>query len=171
VNRPNYYDILGVGWDASTDDITRAYRQRALERHPDRNPNDPAAISDMQRITEAAAMLRDPAKRSEYDRLVQGDYRPVAAPPGTPGAAHVRCNWDAGDVEYSIRLTLAEAQAGMRYTMRFHTAQGLPYEVVVIVPPGTPHDARIVIPGAGGPAHDGANHGNLIIVVAIEGAM
>jgi DnaJ-class molecular chaperone len=171
VDRPNYYEILGVSWDASTDDIARAYRQRALERHPDRNPNDPAAIADMQRIAEAAAMLRDPVKRSEYDHLVQRDYRPGTAPADRPGAAHMRCNWDAGDVEYRIRLTFAEAQSGTRYTMQFHSAQGRPYNVAVIVPPGTPHDARIVIPGAGGPARDGASRGDLILVVEIKGAV
>jgi len=170
VDRPNYYEILGVSWDASTDDIARAYRQRALERHPDRNPNDPAALADMQRIAEAAAMLRDPVKRSEYDRLVQRDFRPTAVPPATPGATHRRCNWEAGDVEYSVRLTYAEAQAGISYTLRFHSAQGQPYDVVVFVPSGTPHDGRIVIPKAGGPARDGAGRGDLIVVVEIEGA-
>jgi DnaJ-class molecular chaperone len=170
VDRPNYYEILGVSWDASTDDIARAYRQRALERHPDRNPNDPAAIADMQRIAEAAAMLRDPVKRSEYDRLVQHNYPPAGAPPAAQGMERVRCNWDAGDVEYRIRLTCAEAWAGISYTMWFHSAQGQPYDVAVIVPPGTPHDARIVIPKAGGPARNGAGRGNLIVVVEIEGA-
>jgi len=169
VDRPNYYDILGVGWDASADDITRAYRQRALERHPDRNPNDPVAITDMQRIAEAAETLRDPVKRSQYDRLVQRYYR-SAAPPAGPGA-RTRCNWEAGDVEYRITLTYAEAQVGMRHTMRFHSAQGQPYDVTVLVPPGTSHDTRIVIPGTGGPARCGTGRGDLIVVVEIEGAM
>jgi DnaJ-class molecular chaperone len=171
VDRPTYYEILGISSDASVDDITRAYRQRALERHPDRNPNDPAAVADMQRIAEAAEMLRDPLKRSEYDRLVRPDYRPAAAPPATPGALRTRCNWEAGDVEYRVKLTYAQAQAGMHHSMRFHSAHGQPYEFLVLVPPGTPHDARIVIPGAGGPARDGAGRGDLIVVVEIEGAV
>lgn len=82
----------------------------------------------MQRIGAAAAMLHDPVKRSEYDRLVQRDYRP-AAPPGTPGAARMRCNWDADDVEYRIRLTLAEAQSGTRYTTHFHSHGILFYSI------------------------------------------
>jgi len=135
---------------------SRGHIGSACARHPDRNPNDPAAIADMQRITEAAEMLRDPVKRSEYDRLVQRDFRPAVAPPATPGLGRTRCNWDAGDVEYRIKLTHAEAQAGMRHTMRFHSAQGQPYDVAMIVPPGTRHDTRIAIPGAGGPARDGA---------------
>jgi len=170
VDRPTYYEILGVGWDASADDITRAYRQRALERHPDRNTSDPAALADMQRIAEAAAILRDPVKRSEYDRLVRRDYRQATAP-ATPGAPRTRCNWEAGDVEYRLKLTYAQAQAGMCHSMRFHSAQGHPYDITVTVPPATPRDARIVIPGAGGPARDGVGRGDLIVVVEIEGVV
>lgn len=169
MSRPNYYDILGVNWNASADDITRAYRQRARERHPDRNPNDPSAIADMQQIAEAAALLRDPVKRSEYDRTVRRDYQPTTTPHGAPGPAPARCNWEAGDVEYRISLKPAEAQAGVTFPLRFHSAQGLPYEIAVMVPPGTVYGARIVIPGAGGPARDGAGRGDLIVLVTIAG--
>ena len=169
MNRPNYYDILGVSWNASADDIARAYRQRALELHPDRNPNDPSALADMQQIAEAAAMLRDPQKRREYDRNVRHDYQATAAPARAHGPAPARYNWEAGDVEYRIGLTFAQAQAGVRFPLRFHNAQGQAYEVVVPVPPGTVHDARIVIPGAGGPSRDGSRRGDLIVVVMISG--
>ena len=169
MSRPNYYDILGVGWNASPDDIARAYRQRALERHPDRNPNDPSALADMQQIAEAAAMLRDPEKRREYDRSVRRDYQPSAAPARAHSPAPPRCNWEAGDVEYRIGLTFAEAQAGTTIPLHFHNAQGQPYQVVVAVPPSTLHDARFIIPGAGGPSRDGAGRGDLIVVVMITG--
>lgn len=166
---PNYYDILGVSWNASDDDIARAYRRRALERHPDRNPNDPSALADMQQIAEAAAMLRDPEKRRAYDRSVRHTVQPVAAPARAHGRVRARCNWEAGDVEYPVGLTFAEAQAGAQFPLRFHNAHGQPYEVVVHVPPGTPHGARIVILGAGGPSRDGAGRGDLIVVVMITG--
>lgn len=168
MDRPNYYDILGISWDASADDITRAYRQRALERHPDHNPGDPAALADMQQIAEAAALLRDPAKRGEYDRLVRGGYAPNAPPPHS--VRQPRYNWQAGDVEHYLKLTFVEAQAGLVCRLSFHSPNGQPYDVVVAVPPGTPHGVRIVVPGAGGPARDGAGRGDLIVVVKIVGA-
>lgn len=165
MDNQSYYEILGVSWDASADEIARAYRRRALERHPDRNPGDPAALADMQRIAEAAEMLRDPAKRSAYDRFVRGGLAPAAAPAAHP--ARPRCDFFAGDVEYTITLTPAQALAGADHTLRFHNAQGQPYDVVVTVPPGTRHGARIVIPRAGGPARDGTGRGDLIVVVRV----
>jgi curved DNA-binding protein CbpA len=76
----DYYHALGVRADASEDEIRKAYRQLALRWHPDRNREDPHAADRFMEISEAYAILIDPAKRREYDRVRQlgapGDFRP-----------------------------------------------------------------------------------------------
>ncbi len=65
--RPNYYAVLGVHRDASTDDIKRSYRRLALECHPDRFPGDEVAAQRFREVSDAYAVLGDPSKRARYD--------------------------------------------------------------------------------------------------------
>ncbi len=62
----DYYEILGVGKGASTDDIRKAYRTLALKYHPDINKNNEAEAR-MREINEAYAVLSDDNKRKQYD--------------------------------------------------------------------------------------------------------
>lgn len=64
----DYYQILGVGKNASTDDIKKAYRKLARKHHPDLNPNDQEAHKRFQQINEANEVLSDPEKRKKYDQ-------------------------------------------------------------------------------------------------------
>ena len=64
----DYYDILGVPRNASVDDIKRAYRNLALQFHPDRNKSKDAE-EKFKSINEAYAVLSDPQKRQQYDLL------------------------------------------------------------------------------------------------------
>jgi molecular chaperone DnaJ len=64
-----YYDILGVNKDASTDDIKKAYRKLARKFHPDLNPGDKAAEKKFKEVNEAYEILSDPKKREEYDQF------------------------------------------------------------------------------------------------------
>jgi len=65
----DYYQILGVKRDAPAREIKEAYRKLALQYHPDRNRGNPAAVEKMKEINEAYAVLSDPQKKREYDRL------------------------------------------------------------------------------------------------------
>lgn len=65
----NPYEVLGLDRSASEDDIKRAYRRLALQYHPDRNPGDPAAEERFKQATEAYAVLRDPERRTRFDRF------------------------------------------------------------------------------------------------------
>ncbi len=67
--KQDYYDVLGVGRDASPDEIRKAYRQLARQHHPDVNHGDPTADGRIKAINEAYEVLSDPEKRAAYDRF------------------------------------------------------------------------------------------------------
>lgn len=69
------YETLGVGSDASADDLTSAYRRLAREHHPDSNPS--ARAGDFSALSDAYEMLRDPARRRTYD-ATRGHRRAAA---------------------------------------------------------------------------------------------
>ena len=64
----DYYEVLGVDRNATTDEIKKAYRKLALEFHPDRNPGDKTAEDKFKEATEAYEVLRDSEKRGLYDQ-------------------------------------------------------------------------------------------------------
>jgi curved DNA-binding protein CbpA len=67
----DYYAILGVTRQATEEEIRRAYRRLALEWHPDRRPDDPRAAERFREISEAYAVLINPARRREYDEALR----------------------------------------------------------------------------------------------------
>jgi len=82
--RKDYYDILGVPKNASTDDIKKAFRKQARKHHPDAGGSE----ERFKEINEAYDVLSDPEKRKQYDEY--GQYFGGNVPPGGagwPGAA------------------------------------------------------------------------------------
>jgi molecular chaperone DnaJ len=69
VSRRDYYEVLGVGREATDQQIKSAYRKLALQHHPDRNPGDKQAEERFKEAAEAYAVLADPEKRQLYDRF------------------------------------------------------------------------------------------------------
>jgi curved DNA-binding protein len=66
----DYYQILGVGRDASPDDIKKAYRKLALKYHPDKAKGDKKVAEEkFKQLSEAYAVLSNPEKRKEYDQF------------------------------------------------------------------------------------------------------
>ncbi|MBI4636922.1 MAG: molecular chaperone DnaJ [Candidatus Rokubacteria bacterium] len=65
----DYYAVLGVPRSAGEADLKKAYRQLAMQYHPDRNPGDKGAEGRFKEVNEAYAVLSDPEKRAQYDRF------------------------------------------------------------------------------------------------------
>ena len=84
----DYYEVLGIGKDASQDEIKKAFRQLAKRYHPDANPGDPTAEARFKELNEAYGVLSDPGKRSNYDAYgnPNGPFaNPGASGPGSAG--------------------------------------------------------------------------------------
>lgn len=67
--KEDYYDILGVSKGASASEIKKAYRKKALEYHPDKNPGDAKAEEMFKKAAEAYEVLSDPNKKAKYDQF------------------------------------------------------------------------------------------------------
>jgi curved DNA-binding protein len=66
-----YYEILGIGRDASQDEMKKAFRQLARQYHPDVNPGNPAAEAKFKIINEAYNTLSDPSLKAIYDAKLE----------------------------------------------------------------------------------------------------
>ncbi len=64
----DYYEVLGVGKNASANDIKRAYRRLAMKYHPDKNPDNKEAEGKFKECAEAYEVLGDTEKRQRYDQ-------------------------------------------------------------------------------------------------------
>ena len=64
----DYYKVLGISKNATTDEVKKAYRKLARKHHPDLNPNNKEAEKKFQEINEANEVLGDPEKRKKYDK-------------------------------------------------------------------------------------------------------
>lgn len=84
-NKRDYYEVLGVEKNASADEIKRAYRKKAMQFHPDRNPDDPSAEEKFKEAGEAYEVLSNEEKRARYDQYGFAGVDPNFNPGGYGG--------------------------------------------------------------------------------------
>jgi len=80
MSKPDYYEVLEVSREVTVSELKKAYRTKALEFHPDRNPDNPEAEEKFKVCAEAYAVLSDPQKRQIYDRFGHAGLGGAGAP-------------------------------------------------------------------------------------------
>jgi molecular chaperone DnaJ len=80
MSKPDYYEILEVSREVTVTELKKAYRQKALEHHPDRNPDNAEAEEKFKACAEAYSVLSDPQKRDMYDRFGHAGLGGAGAP-------------------------------------------------------------------------------------------
>jgi molecular chaperone DnaJ len=95
----DYYEVLGVGKNASADEIKKAFRRLAVQYHPDRGGDE----AKFKEINEAYEVLKDEAKRKRYDQFGHAGVGSSAASDGNPfggfgGFNTDNINFDFGDL-------------------------------------------------------------------------
>src|SRR5579885_694430 len=97
----DYYETLGVGRQASLEEIRKAYRKLARKYHPDLNPGDKSSEERFKNVQEAYDILSDPKKRQMYDQYGFYSENGFAGAPGGAGGQPGGPGMDFGGFDFS----------------------------------------------------------------------
>jgi DnaJ-class molecular chaperone len=182
----NPYETLGVPRNASPEQIKRAFRKLARDRHPDRHPDDPDAEDAFKEISAAYDVLSDPVQRARFDRgeidatgavrrrkasssarwhgksPFERFFARDAEAPGGAGAAGIKV--DGADVTYTLRATFMEAARGTTKRVSLTNAARLD----VAVPAGTRNGQGLRLKGQGMNGIGGGKPGDALIEMIVD---
>ncbi|MCW3173290.1 molecular chaperone DnaJ [Shewanella subflava] len=140
MSKRDFYEVLGVGRDASEREIKKAYKRLAMKFHPDRNPGDKAAEASFKEAKEAYEILTDSDKKAAYDQFGhagvdpnrggghggQGDFGDIFGDVfgdifggGRRGGQRQAAR--GSDLRYNLELSLEEAVRGLTKELRIPT--------------------------------------------------
>lgn len=148
--KEDYYKLLGIEKNATSEDIKKAYRKLAMQYHPDRNPGDKSAEKKFKEISEAYEVLKDDDKRAAYDRMghaafdgtggfgrgggfegfqteanfadIFGDLFGDFVGGGARRTSTRSAKIRGADLRYNLEVTLEEAFEGKKQKIQFTTA-------------------------------------------------
>lgn len=193
----DYYQLLGVDRNATTEEIKKAYRKLARKYHPDLNPNDKEAEQRFKEINEAHEVLCDPESRKKYDQYgdqwkhadqieaarqaqrAGGGHAPGGDPfSGFSGTGQEQDFQDIfgsmfGNARGNMRFRGHDLQAELQMSLRDaartekHTLTVNGKPIRLTIPAGVEHGQTIRIKGHGGPGMNGGPAGDLLITFRI----
>jgi len=96
MSKRDYYETLEVSRDASSSELKKAFKKKAMKFHPDRNPDNPQAAERFKEAAEAYDVLSDPQKKSAYDQFGHSGVEGMGG--GGPNFNDININDIFGDI-------------------------------------------------------------------------
>ena len=167
----DYYSILGVGKNASQDDIKKAYRKLAMKHHPDRG----GSAEKLQQVNEAYDVLKDPTKRKQYDNP-QHQYRFDTSNMGgfedvfaqTFGFnPNMRRQQRNKDVQITYTIDFKDMFTGRGISVAYNLPSGRQEYLDVKIPPGIKDGDVVNFGGYGDNSIPNIPRGNLILRIRV----
>lgn len=180
----NPFAVLGVGRDATQDEIKSAFRKLAKQYHPDKNPGDAAAEAKFKEINEAYQILSNPSRadqRTPEDDAFAQAFRDARGgfqfhfDAGGPGFSfedifaqmHAQRQRRNSDVASQCAISLEQAQKGCEISLEIRTSRGVRHAAIT-VPPGIETGQRLKLSGQGEREFADQPPGDLYVTVMVR---